>query len=1119
MTCELILLSGAAHRGREITGRRLRWLLALLADDLRTGHSTGHSAAHLVAGLWPEGQPPPRHPTKALQILVSRARARFGHELIVSTPTGYRLGLTAEQVDASAVLLHARAAERDARAADHGAALAHAEAGLALWRGRTPADGPEDAAPDDPLAALRAARAPTHRALRRARGLALSRLGRHAEAYEALATLTRERPRGEGDDDGGRGSGAGGGSGDGRRVHDEEVLLALLRSEASAISVAAALTRYESYRAALRDALGTDPGPELRALHQELLRGEAPAPPPVRHGVPHEPNPLLGRDDDLAAVAALLRASRVASVVGPGGLGKTRLAQAVARRAPHHVVHLVPLAGVTDDEHVAGEVAAALGVRESPRGPDLLPDLLSGIVDALTPGPALLVLDNCEHVLAGAAELVRALVAATRASELGVLVTSRAPLGLSSEAVHPLPELDVATCAELFRQRARAARPGVDLPDRAVTELCRHLDGLPLAVELAAARVRVMSVAGIAEGLRDRFALLRGGARDAPARHRTLQAVVDWSWNLLDPRGRAALRAWSVLPGGFTTDTAHALLGGGGGEEPDAVELLEQLVDHSLVKVTETPLGVRFWMLETVREFGAARRVEHGEDEAVTDRLLAWARRFGHAHHERLFQAEPYPHAQRVRAEQDNLLRALRLALDRGDGSVVAAVTAVLGSLWTIDSNATRMWFLLEDTRWPLSHHRPDPRTDPDAVEAARTAAAVSASLTLMGVGPSDPGTLRWLATLRRLPPAPPDTAGRALASVLSEARELFGRDPAPLLARCDSEPPLVAGVARGVASYRAAVEGDLDGALRAARRMPEAFGEAAFPWLHAMSHARIGELCLQTNRSEEARRHLAAALRVQERHGEYGDVVGIRWGMVLASLQLGEVEAAEEWLARATRGAAGGDVAGGDVAGGQESDLAARAEIALARGEVETGLHLWRQATAPPSGDGAVLAEPFLLPWALALKAVAVTAHARHGRLDLVEEMAAELPGRLAQLLDNPSFGQSPSLPDLQLAGAVLLALAMAELARHGEEEASRARAARLIALADRCCFLRDFQPTMTADRARRAAEEADAAAYAEAVAAYAALDRDGLRAAARSLLGPVAAPGPVDCGGTVVS
>jgi predicted ATPase/DNA-binding SARP family transcriptional activator len=1049
----MTLLSRVAYRDREITSPRLRGLLALLAGDLRTGCST----ARLVEGLWPDEQP--ENPAKALQVLVSRARAQLGSDVIASTPTGYRLALNEERVDTSAVLLSASASARCSRAGDHAAALAHAEAGLALWEGA--AGG--DAVFDDPVSALRGERASTYRSLVRARALALSRLGRHAEATEALADLVGERPR------------------------DEELLLELLRSEAATVGPSAALARYEAYRRSLRDELGTDPGPALQAVHQELLRGTSPM---VRHGVAHEPNPLLGRDDDIAVVANLLRTSRVTSIVGAGGLGKTRLAHVVSRQAEQRVVHLVALAGVTSDDDVVHEVASVLGAGESRRAPAsqlaIPTDVLTGIAGALGPGPALLVLDNCEQVIRGVAELVRALVSVTR--DLRVLTTSRAPLGLSSESVYLLPELDLPTSVELFEQRAKAARPGVELPADVVEEVCRHLDGLPLAVELAAARVRVMSAAEISRRLQDRFALLRSGARDAPERHQTLHAVVDWSWNLLEPAGQAAMRALSVFPSGFTADAAGQVLRDGAAS--DASQVLEHLVDQSLLQVADTPTGTRFRMLETVREFSTARREEAGETDQMVGGFLAWARRFGVAHHESPFGADPFASLQRIRAEQDNLVQALRQGLARADGGTVAATSAVLGGLWTIESNYPRLATLADETAWLLSHFRPAP----DLVEVTRTVLTLSTAFRFLFQGPH---AARSLVALRRLSPAPPNTLARATAIVLAAVAE----NRSALHELCDSDEPLVAGAANGIASYLWENESDPDGALKAAERMLEAFEGRGVPWIWAQAHARISELCLQVEQGAEAQRHLMAALPVLDKLGTWSDVVGIRWWMVLTNLQIGAVDEAEHWLEQTAPHRAD------ELVGTLTYGLGVRAEILLARGEVEAGLRLWRRAvdllTNAEEPVFGLDMDPDQEPWTLEAKAVAVVAHAHHGRLDLVEEITGELPHRLSTMLTNP-VANPPYLVEFPICGALLLALAMVDVdhgARTGDQRATKS-GARMIALAECFRFLRAFQPTMSSARARHAAERADRPAYDEAVSSYADLGREDLRAAALEAL-----------------
>lgn len=1041
MTTDLTLLPRVAYRGQEVTAPRLRGLLALLAGDLRTGCST----ERLVAGLWPEELP--ERPGKAVQVLVSRARAQLDADVLISTPTGYRLALAEEQVDSSALLLYAAASADRARAGDHAGSLAAAEAGLALWEGTV--DGGGDS--DDPVAALRAERAPVHRTLVRAQALALARLGRHAEAAGPLAVAAAEHPR------------------------DEEVLAELLRGEAASAGPSAALTRYEAYRRRLRETLGTDPGAQLKAVQQELLSGEAPS---VRHGVPHEPNPLLGRDEDIAAVERLLRASRAVTVVGPGGLGKTRLAYAVSRRAEQRVVYFVPLAGVTTDADVAAEVASALGAGEGRPGAmsgHAAADPVSGILGVLGSGPALLVLDNCEQVVRGAADLVQALVSSSK--DLRVLATSRAPLGLTSEAVYVLPELGLDTSVELFTQRARAARPGVELPPDAVAELCRHLDGLPLAVELAAARVRVLSVPEIARRLRDRFALLRGGVRDVPERHRTLHAVVEWSWNLLAEDARAALRTLSVFPGGFSGDAAEHVLG------EDALLLLEQLADQSLLTVAETPVGVRFRMLETVREFTAARCAEAGEEDEAVGRFLAWARDFGVANHDWLFRSEPLTDLERVKAEQDNLVLALRHALARTDGPTIAALTAVLAALWSIGSSYPRLAALAADTGPPLSHYHPEP----EYVEVARAAAVLCTVSLFMGYGPH---VVRQLVTLRRLPPAPPDTLLRAIALVLNAVPEMLPPDYEVLRTLCDSEQPLLAGTAECVATYVWESEHDIDRALASARRIIAALGPVDNPFLQVMGHSRLSELCLQTERGEEAYEHLKAALQALLRLRDEHDLIGIRWGLVLACLQRGDPDEAEYWLRQAQ---------GANTTQQQDDysmDLLGRAEIALARGLTEVGLGLWRSAVQPLPPVGSVQGgDPFFDRWVLQVLAAAVTAHAHAGRLELVAEPVDRLRQGLRTLLSGPS-GSPMEFP---VFGTVLHALGMAGLV------SGDAGAVRMIALAERLRVLRDFQPTMSADRARKAVGAAGNAAraeYADAVSEYAALERDELREAARAVM-----------------
>ena len=598
-----------------------------------------------------------------------------------------------------------------------------------------------------------------------------------------------------------------------------------------------------------------------------------------------------------------------------------------------------------------------------------------------------------------------------------------------------------------------------------------------------------MSVAEIARRLRDRFALLRGGPRDAPERHQTLQAVVDWSWNLLEPAGRAAMRALSVFPAGFTADAARRVLDDG--DAPDVLGVLEGLVDQSLLQVADTPTGTRFRMLETVREFSTAHREAASETDRVVAGFRAWARDFGMAHHESPFGEDPFPSVDRIRAEQDNLVQAARYGLAEADGGTVAAASAVLGELWTIESNYPRLLALASETDRLLSHYRPGP----DLVEVTRTTLTLWTTHILLLQGPR---AVRSLVALRRLPPAPPDTLARAIGIVLAAAPE----DRSALSELGDSDEPLVAGAANGIVSYFRENEGDLEGALKAARRMLEVVDARKLPYLQAVAHSRIAELCLQVERGDEARRHLLAVLPVLERLGARSDLDGVRWWLVLSNLQLGAVDEAAHWLDQT------GPPRADESVGTLTYGLGARAEILLARGEVEAGLRLWRRAldllrTTRDPIFGLEL-DPGQEPWTLEVEAVTVVAHAQHGRLDLVQELTGELPDRLAAMLRHPVANPPPYLMELPISGGLLLALAMVDLdrgARAGDERATRS-GARLVALAERFRFPRNFQPTMATARARHAAEQADRPAYDEAVSSYTGLGREELRAAALAAL-----------------
>jgi predicted ATPase len=382
----------------------------------------------------------------------------------------------------------------------------------------------------------------------------------------------------------------------------DEVLAALLLAEA--VPPSARQPRWNATRrtaATWPSGWGRPSGTSLQRTHARLLAADS----PTRHGIRYDADALVGRDDDLGTLLAPVPAPRRDDPRPGRPARRAWRARRPAHRCPPARRRARRRARRED---VVGEVGST-SVRESVSSVSALTsaqrsDVRGRMAAMLDRSPTLLVLDNCEHVIDEVAELVAFLVAATR--DLRVLTTSRRPLAISAEQVLPLAQLDLADAARLFELRATAARPGVLLDHAQVARLVSRLDGLPLAIELAAAKTRVMSVSEIDRRLGNRFELLRDGDRAAPDRHQTLLAVIDWSWTLLEPEQRRALRRLSVFSDGFKLDTAEAVIGERG------VQDVAALVDQSLLTVVESGDGVRYRMLETVREFGLMHLVDTG---------------------------------------------------------------------------------------------------------------------------------------------------------------------------------------------------------------------------------------------------------------------------------------------------------------------------------------------------------------------------------------------------------------------------------------------------------------------------------------------------------------------------
>ncbi|MGY0062371.1 AfsR/SARP family transcriptional regulator [Streptomyces sp. LZ34] len=792
-------------------GTRLRVLLTVLALHPGRVHTTGA----LIEEVWDAD--PPADGNGALQALVGRLRRALGKDAVRSVPGGYRLCADRDDID-----LHRfeRLVDEGARALDDGdpaKAAAVLDDALALWRGPALADLPgggstaaraearrldarrcriaadlalgraEQALPqlagdcaahplDEPLHALRI------RALRDA--------GRPAEAltaYEAIRVEIADR--------------LGADPGPALRALHAELLdppAVPVMPAASAVSApfVTSVTSVTSVTPAVSAVSAAPGGAPAPASDGVPPRGPGARPGARGGNLRARLTSFVGREADLGMLRADLAGQhRLITLLGPGGAGKTRLSQEAAESAADvwpDGVWLAELAPVDDPGTVPETVLTALGARQTViRGtaaeglraatdPTTF-DPLARLVEHCAPRRMLIVLDNCEHLVDAAARLAETLL--TRCPGVTVLATSREPLAVPGELVRPVDPLPDPVALRLLQDRGAAARPGfrVDDDPAACAEICRRLDGLPLAIELAAARLRSLTPRQLADRLDDRFRLLTSGSRTVLPRQQTLRAVVDWSWELLDERERTVLRRLSVFAGGCDLAAAEAVCGdpgdgaGGGGEadggdgaggadaagragavDPlDVTALLGSLVDKSLVVAApDAAGGMRYRLLETVAEYAAQRLDQAGERPVVERRHLVAYRELARIADPLLRGREQRVWLGRLETEHDNLRAALRRAVAVRDEHEALCLVLSLG------------WF------WQLRGHRGDAR------QWSAAAAALGPNPFAPPVSPVPP---LFASATDRPPPMPPDLLDEArrgvrligLANIEGDMREL----------------------------------------------------------------------------------------------------------------------------------------------------------------------------------------------------------------------------------------------------------------------------------------------------------------------------------------------------------